>query len=52
MQGETNADWRMGEHLKNNIMIINEDEKEAIELKHRLQSKVLHHNLNETVLDR
>ena len=38
MQGETNADWRMGEHMKNNILIINEDEKEAIELKHRLQS--------------
>ena len=38
MQGETNADWRMGEHMKNNILIINEDEKEAIELKHRLKS--------------
>ena len=38
MQGETNDDWRMGEHMKNNILIINEDEKEAIELKHRLQS--------------
>ena len=38
MQGETNADWRIGEYMKNNILIINEDEKEAIELNHRLQS--------------
>lgn len=37
MQGETNADWRIGEYMKNNILIINKDEKEAIELKHRLQ---------------
>ena len=29
MQGETNADWRIGEYMKNNILIINEDEKEA-----------------------
>ena len=38
MQGETNADWRIGEYMKNNILIINEDEKEATELKNRLQS--------------
>ena len=38
MQGETNADWRMGEHMKNNILIKNEYEKEATELKNRLQS--------------
>ena len=38
MQGETNADWRIGEYMKNNILIVNEDEKEATELKNRLQS--------------
>ena len=38
MKGETNADWRIGEYMKNNILIINEDEKEATELKNRLQS--------------
>ena len=38
MQGETNADWRIGEYMKNNILIINEDEKETTELKNRLQS--------------
>ena len=38
MQGETNADWRIGEYMKNNILIKNEYEKEATELKNRLQS--------------